>query len=117
MVQLIEKNKDDVHAVARYAKVKEESAELCKHEIRIIWGDYFKPEHVKKYPDIHEHVHKIMKAASAARQSAEMKAAEELLEEVNRLAELFWETKGVETQRVKAPYPTEKEITLPKLWQ
>ena len=115
MVQLIEENKDDAHAVARYTSVKEEHAELCKHEIRIIWGDYFKPEHLEKYPDIHEHVNKIMKQASTAKQSVDLAAAEELLESVNKFAEIFWETKGVESYRAKAPYPTGKEIVLPKL--
>lgn len=115
MAQLLEQGKGDMHSIARYAAVKEENAELAKREVRIIWGDYFKPEHVEKYPDIHEHVNGIMKAGSASRQSASVKAAEDLLESVNRFAEIFWETKGIETQRVKAPYPTEKEIALPKL--
>ncbi|MBI2663948.1 superoxide dismutase, Ni [Candidatus Woesearchaeota archaeon] len=115
MVQLMEKNKEDVHAAARYTQVKEEHAELVKHEIRIIWGDYFKPEHLKKYPDLHAHVDSIMKLASKARQNVDMKAAEALLESVNKFAEIFWETKGIETFRAKAPYPTEKEMVLPKL--
>ena len=68
MTQLIEQRKEDAHAVARYAKTKEEHAELCKQEIRIIWGDYFKPEHIQKYPQLHEMTYKIMKAASKARQ-------------------------------------------------
>jgi len=38
----------------------------------------------------------------------DMEAAEELLESVNKFAEIFWETKGVKTARVTAPYPTEK---------
>ena len=115
MVQLLDEHKDDSHAVARYTKVKEEHAELCKHEIRIIWGDYFKPEHVEKHTEIHELVWNIMKQASKARQEVSMEAAEELLERVNRFAEIFWETKGVKTHRAKAPYPTEKEFVLPEL--
>ncbi|MBS3133386.1 superoxide dismutase, Ni [Candidatus Woesearchaeota archaeon] len=115
MAQLIGKTGDDAHAVARYAKVKEEHAELCKHEIRIIWGDYFKPEMLEKHKELHGLVWNIMKAASKARQEASAQAAEELLEQVNRFAEIFWETKGVKTYKTKAPYPTEKEIVLPRL--
>lgn len=115
MTQLIEQKKEDAHAVARYAKTKEEHAELCKQEIGIIWGDYFKPEHIQKYPQLHEMTYNIMKAASKARQEVSMQAAEELLESVNRFAEIFWETKGVRTYRAKAPYPTEREIAVPQL--
>ena len=115
MTQLIQENKDDHHALARYVKVKEEHAELCKHEIRIIWGDYVKPEHAEKHPEIHELAWKIMKQASAARQNIDLKAAEELLESVNRFAEIFWETKGISTRRAKAPYPTEREMVYPEV--
>lgn len=115
MAQLIQDNKDDHHALARYVKVKEEHAELCKQEIRIIWGDYLKPEHAEKHPEIHELTWKIMKQASAARQNADVNAACELLESVNRFAEVFWETKGIPTRRATAPYPTEKEMVYPEI--
>src|SRR5438876_805655 len=38
----------------RCVVVKEERAELTKHHIDVLWHDYFKPEHVEKYPDLHE---------------------------------------------------------------
>src|SRR5712691_6475382 len=34
--------------------IKEERAELAKHHIDVLWSDYFKPEHVQKYPEITE---------------------------------------------------------------
>ncbi|MBS3053148.1 MAG: superoxide dismutase, Ni [Candidatus Aenigmarchaeota archaeon] len=106
---------EHVHKMARYTLVKEEHAELCKKEIRILWGDYFKPEHADKHPELHELVWNVMKQASKARQEINMQAAEDLLETVNKIAEIFWETKGVKTSRVKAPYPTGREIVVPKL--
>ena len=106
---------EHVHKMARYTLVKEEHAELCKKEIRILWGDYFKPEHADKHPVLHELVWNVMKQASKAKQEINMQAAEDLLETVNKIAEIFWETKGVKTSRVKAPYPTGREIVLPKL--
>ncbi len=109
MTTLINEAKNDVHKIARLTSVKEHHAELCKQEIRILWGDYFKPEHAEKYPELHELVWKIMKLASKARQEVDMKASEDLLEAVNRVAEIFWETKGMGTARFPAPYPTKKE--------
>ena len=116
MVKLLTEAQGDPHKMARLTKVKEEHAELCKHEIRILWGDYFKPEHVEKYPDLHELVWKVMKLGSKARQEVNLQAAEELLETVNKIAEIFWETKGMKTTRIKATfYPTENETVYPKV--
>jgi len=110
-----EQRKEIMHKINRYTAVKEEHAELCKHEIRIIWGDYFKPEHLEKHPGLHELVFKIMKLGSKARQEINLQAAEELLEAVNKFSEIFWKTKGKDTVRMKAPYPTEREMVYPKV--
>ena len=108
-----EQRREIIHKLTRYTHVKEEHAELCKKEIRIIWGDYFKPEHIQKYPELHELVWKVMKLGSKTRQEINLQASEELLEAVNRIAEIFWETKGMGTVRYKAPYPTGKETVYP----
>ena len=100
---------------ARYTQVKEQHAELCKHEIRILWGDYFKPEHTQKFPQLHDLVWKAMKAASKAKQEVNMQASEDLLKTVEEIAEIFWKTKNVETVRTKSFYPTEREIVYPKV--
>jgi nickel superoxide dismutase len=34
---------------------------------------------------------------------------------VNRFAEIFWETKGIKTKKVKAPYKPGEEIVYPEL--
>ena len=114
MAQLLKESSDACDS-ARYVAEKEKSAEQVKQEVRIIWGDYLKSEHFEKHPLLHEQVNKIMKTASLARQKTDVSNAEELLEQVNEFAEIFWETKGIKTKRVKAPYPTEKEIVLPDL--
>lgn len=108
-----EQRQEALHKLNRYIATKEESAELCKKEVRILWGDYFKPEHLQKYPQLHELVWKVMKLGSKARQEVNMQAAEELLESVNKIAEIFWETKNMGTVRFKAPYPTERETVYP----
>ena len=37
----------------RYIAVKEEHAQLVKKELGILWHDYFRPDHLEKYPDLH----------------------------------------------------------------
>jgi len=99
----------------RAVAVKEEHAEMCKKEIRIIWGDYFKDEYLKKYPELNDLTHKIMQLGSKARQTVDRKVAADLLAAVNRFAEIFWESKSIATKRVKAPYKPEEEVVYPVL--
>ncbi len=103
------------NSMSRYIAVKEEHAELCKREVRVIFGDFLKKEHVDKYPELPTLFHKIMQAGSKARQSASRDDALALLSLVNRFAEIFWEIKGVATKKVKAPYKPEEEIVYPVL--
>ncbi len=98
---------------ARYVAVKEQHAEICKHEIRVLWGDYFKAEHKTNHPDLNELIWGTLKSASKAKQSTNIADADDLLTNVMKIAEIFWETKGVKTKRVKAFYPTEREIVYP----
>lgn len=87
------------NSLSRYITVKEEHAELCKHEVRIIWGDYFKPEHLEKHSELHGIVWNIMKLGSKVRQEVNMPAAQNLLTEVQKFAEIFWDTKGASVRR------------------
>ena len=103
------------NAEVRYTVVKEEHAEKCKHEIRVIWGDYIKPNHLEKYPQLHGLVHKIMTLGSKVRQTADRQNGLDLVEAVNEFAQIFWETKNVPTKRVKAPYAPGLEIVYPVL--
>jgi nickel superoxide dismutase len=90
-----------ISKLARYTAVKELHSEKVKSEIRVIWGDYFTPDHVKQFPQAHETVWKIMKQASKARQGTALADAQELVKLVQDFAEMFWKTKGAKT--VKAP--------------
>jgi len=98
MVELIGQNLGDDpvqrNKFVRCVKVKEEHAELCKRELQVIWSDYFKPEHLDKYPQLHDLFWKALKQAGACKQGVDTAAAAELEAQVARIAEIFWETKG-----------------------
>lgn len=102
-----------ISQIGRLTKVKEDHAEIVKQQVRVIWGDYFKPEHLEKHKDLHDLVFKIMKQASKVRQEISQDEAKAFLENVQKFAEIFWETKERKTVRVKSGYPTEGEIVLP----
>jgi nickel superoxide dismutase len=100
-----------ISAVARYTTVKEEHAELVKREIRIIRGDFFKPDNSPA--NIDELVDGIMKTASAVRQNVDLAAAEKLLAQVNEFAEAFWKAKGVSTKKASSNQAAGGEYVVP----
>ena len=101
------------NSFTRYVTVKEEHAELVKREVRIIWGDYFKPEHVQKYKDLHELTWNILKAGGKNKQEVNLQAAQDLLSQVQRFAEIFWESKGVATKRQPSNQAVGGELVVP----
>ena len=74
-------------------------AEICKRELDILWHDYFNPTHLEKYPDLHTKFWNADKLASRNKQNLDEAAANDLLNQVNEIAEIFWATKGVPTRR------------------
>lgn len=100
--------------VARLSKVKEDHAEICKHEVRVIWGDYFKAEMIEKFPDLHTLVFEIMHLASKARQTIDLEASRDLLSKVQLFAEMFYQSKDMEPVRIPSGFPTEGEIVIHK---
>ncbi len=80
----------------RYVAVKEEHADLVKHDVDVLWHDYFKPEHLDKYPDLHTLVWDTTKLASTNKQNVDADAAAQLVSKVDEIARIFWETKGVD---------------------
>jgi len=86
--------------LSRLVEQKESHAAAVKSEIVIIWGDYIKAPQLEKFPEIHDLVHKIMLKASACKQDTHPEDARDLMDLVNRFAEIFWQTKGIETETV-----------------
>jgi nickel superoxide dismutase len=99
MVQLIvdlpQKNLtvNDENKLIRCVLTKEEHARKCKEEILILWTDYFKPEHLKTFPNLHEVIWKATKLCSKNKQEVDIKLAQELVEVTNEIAEIFKKTK------------------------
>jgi len=102
-----------VHQLSRYVKVKEDHAEICKHELRVLWGDYFKPDHLKQFPDLHQVFWDAMKLASKARQEVNMDAAQQLLTKVQQIAEMFWKSKGADVRKQPSLQNAKGELVYP----
>lgn len=108
-----DKSKSDYHnSMTRFIVVKEEHAEKAKHEIRVIWGDYFKKD---KHPNVDDLVQKIMQLGSKCRQTADREAGLAFVAAINEFSEIFWESKGITTKKAKAPYAPALEMVYPNL--
>jgi nickel superoxide dismutase len=84
----------------RCIHVKEERAELAKHHIDVMWHDYFKPEHVEKFPDLHEVCWKASKQASQVKRTVDLNEAQKLLDLIDRIDMMWRETGGATTTRM-----------------
>lgn len=83
---------DDVFKT-RAVTIKEERAELVKHHLWVLWTDYFKPDHLEKYPQLHELFWKATKAAGDTKKSTDVGVADDLLNQISEIDKIFWETK------------------------
>ncbi|OGH12708.1 MAG: superoxide dismutase, Ni [Candidatus Levybacteria bacterium RIFCSPHIGHO2_01_FULL_40_10] len=115
MTQLIAevKREDETkaeHDIARIVHVKEEHGHLVEDELGTLENDYFKPEHYKKYPELAGLLSSAVALSIKVRQNIDMEAANELLDQVQKIAEIFYKTKNFEPVRIPSGYPTGGEI-------
>ena len=93
---IMEKYEDlDEQNKVRAIIIKEERAELVKHHLMVLWADYFKPEHLKMYPDLHEKFWQAIKQASNCKHHLKPTEGKKLVEQIDEIAEIFWATKKV----------------------
>ena len=73
--------------------IKEERADLVKHHLWVLWTDYFKPDHLKSYPQLHELFWKATKSAGEAKKTNDTAVAQQLLDQIADIDKIFWATK------------------------
>ncbi|HIA91880.1 TPA: superoxide dismutase, Ni [Candidatus Saccharibacteria bacterium] len=84
---------DDEVFRARAIAIKEERAEEVKRHLWVLWTDYFKPEHAEAHPELHDLIWRATKAAGQAKKTVELSDAEDLINLVDQVGELFATTK------------------------
>ena len=86
---------DDPDFRTRAAIIKEQRSELVKHHLWVLWTDYFKPPHFESYPELHTLFNEATKLAGASgtKGGFDVSTADELLAKIDRIAEIFAETK------------------------
>ena len=84
---------DDPVFKQRAVLIKEERADLVKHHLWVLWTDYFKPNHLESYPDLHEKFWTATKLAGDAKKSTDPTQGQQLLDAIAEIDRIFWETK------------------------
>jgi len=72
---------------------KEKHAGKVKREVYVLWSDKRQPEHLEKYPDLHDRLWKTAKQASQVKQTVSMDEAKKLADMVHDIAHLFADSK------------------------
>ena len=82
-----------LNTMSRYASVKEQQAQLCKEELLVLWTDYFKPNHLESYPDLHDLFWNTAKLCSSCKTEVSIEHANELMDNIKQVHTIFWKTK------------------------
>lgn len=73
--------------------IKEQRAEMVKHHLWVLWTDYFKPEHLEKFPQLHDLFWRATKQAGVTKKTFDTAEGQKLLDLIDEIAGVFAETK------------------------
>jgi nickel superoxide dismutase len=59
----------------------------------VLWTDYFKPEHLERFPNLHDTFWTTTKMAGEAKKTEDPAQGQKLLDAVLEIEKMFWETK------------------------
>lgn len=85
----------DEHDKMRAVLIKEQRAELVKHHLWVLWTDYFKPEHLEKFPNLHDLFWRATKQAGQTKKTTDPKEGQKLLDLIAEIDKIFKETKAI----------------------
>ena len=91
-----------INTMSRYAAIKEEEAHKCKEELLVLWTDFFKPIHLESNPDLHNTFWQAAKLCSACKVEVSAQHAQELMDAVEAIHNMFWAVKGREVPWIRA---------------
>ncbi len=83
-----------LNTMSRYIAIKEDQAHKTKHELLVLWTDFFKPVHLEAHPDLHDIFWNAAKLCSACKVEVSLQHAEELMAAVEKIHNIFWSAKG-----------------------
>ena len=118
LVELTNKSDLTLNEQAQFSRLvmqKELHGIKVKEEVTLISSDYIKEPQLNEYPELHRLVHYIKMATSKSKQHIDKNITLQLLDMVNRFAEIFWSSKGHQVTLATSPYPPAQKIIYPVL--
>jgi nickel superoxide dismutase len=84
---------ESMNSAIRCVMTKEEHAQKCKDELYLLWSDYFKPEHLDKFPDLHDKFWMATKQCGKVKQTMNLEECEKLIALVQEISDVFADSK------------------------
>jgi nickel superoxide dismutase len=89
-----ERDTDEKQAnFVRAVQIKDTHAQKVKQELYVLWSDYFKPEHIAQFPDLHTTMWTAIKQASTVKQTVSKEECQKLIDAVTAIDVMFAESK------------------------
>lgn len=73
----------------RIVNTKEKHAQKCKQELYILWSDFFKPDHLEKFPNLHETFWNAAKQCGKVKQTVSKEECQKLIDMVHDISHIF----------------------------
>lgn len=87
----------------RAIMIKEERAELVKHHLMVLWIDFFTPDHRQQFPDLDDLFWRAIRAASDAKKSLDPSDGQKLVDLVDEVSDIFWQTDKAKDSGIYPP--------------
>lgn len=94
---------DDDHFRQRCIIVKEQRAEEVKHHLMVLWADFFAPAHFEEFPNLHQQFWDAIHQAGEVKKSTDAAEAQKLLDMIDGIADVFWQTEKAKGMGVYPP--------------
>jgi nickel superoxide dismutase len=94
---------DDEVFRARALQLKEERAEEVKHHLMVLWADFFTAEHRQEFSNLDDLFWRAIHQAGEAKKSADPAEGQKLVELIDEVADIFWQTEKAKGMGVYPP--------------
>jgi len=91
--ELVSTDAEAMNKAVRAVQTKEDHAQKCKDQLYLLWSDYFKPEHLDKFPDMHDKFWQATKQCGKVKQTMSIAECDKLVEMVHGIGHMFADSK------------------------
>ncbi len=93
-----DENTEQMATFIRMVMTKEEHAQKCKDQLYLLWSDFFKPEHLEKFPNLHNDFWMAAKQCGKVKQTVSKEECQKLVDMVHAIGHTFADASGQPTE-------------------